>query len=81
MLFKGIIGIMKNYHFSHRYHSKPITKPTCAVCVLLVALLSTLTAVIVFMVWSIGIFTVVVQRWDDLVHQMKALLPCRHLQS
>ena len=44
---------------------------SCAVCVLLVALVSTLTAVIVFVVWMVCISIVALQRWTDIVRQMK----------
>jgi len=44
---------------------------SCAVCVLLVALVSTLAAVIVFIVWMVGISIVALQRWTDIVRQMK----------
>jgi hypothetical protein len=44
---------------------------SCVVCVLLALLVSNLNAVLVFVTWMVGILIVVVQRWDNLVQQMK----------
>jgi len=44
---------------------------SCVVCVLLVLLVSNVTAVLVSVSWMVGILIVVVQRWNDLVQQMK----------
>ncbi|RHN79592.1 hypothetical protein MtrunA17_Chr1g0179031 [Medicago truncatula] len=76
-----------SFHFSVRYNSRHIRKPTCSstakygfdghgmcrVCVLLVLLISTTAVVIVFIFWSVGILTVVVQRWTHIVQEMKAI--------
>jgi len=45
----------------------------CVVCVIMVLLISTTAAVIVFIFWSVGILTVVVQRWTHIVQEMKAI--------
>jgi len=45
----------------------------CVVCALMVLLISTIAAVIVFTFWSVGILIVVVQRWTHIVQEMKAI--------
>jgi len=46
---------------------------SCALSVFLVHMISTLTAIITCIIWSIAIFIVVVLRWKEIVIQMKAI--------
>ncbi|RHN38746.1 hypothetical protein MtrunA17_Chr8g0336521 [Medicago truncatula] len=46
---------------------------SCALSVFLVHVISTLTAIITCIIWSIAIFIVVVLRWKEIVIQVKAI--------